>query len=106
MAFFVGLLIFQLFYYQSYDTWINIVIVTISYGTSAVLIIWLALLFFEWYKSNHDLVVLLYFVSMSLIAFHLMLTAVYVDIRLNVTQYRVREFVGGGGDDLRENIYF
>lgn len=98
LAFFVGLIMFQLFYYNFYDTWINIVIVSISYGTSALLLIRLSLYFFHWYKSNHDLVVLLYLVSMSLIAFNLILTALFVDFKLTDIQPRVREFVGGGGD--------
>jgi hypothetical protein len=98
LAVFVGLIMFQLFYYDSYDTWINIVIVSISYGTSALLLIRLSLYFFNWYKSNHDLIVLLYFVSMSLIAFNLILTALYVDFKLTDVQRSVREFVGGGGD--------
>jgi hypothetical protein len=98
LTFFIGLLVYQLLYYQSYETWINIVIVSISYGTSSVLIIWLALIFFSWYKSRHDRVVFLYFVSMSLIAFNLILTALFVDLKIAEAQYRVSEFVGGGGD--------
>ena len=35
---------------------------------------------------------------MSLIAFNLILTALFVDFKLTDVQYRVREFVGGGGD--------
>lgn len=98
LTFFIGLLVYQLLYYQSYETWINMVIVSISYGISSVLIIWLALIFFNWYKSSHDRVVFLYFVSMSLIAFNLILTALFVDFKLTYAQYSVREFVGGGGD--------
>lgn len=98
LTFFIGLLVYQLLYYQSYETWINIVIVSISYGTPFVLIIWLALIFFSWYKSSHDRVVFLYFVSMSLIAFNLILTALFVDFKITEAQYRVSEFVGGGGD--------
>jgi hypothetical protein len=98
LTFFIGLLVYQLLYHQSYETWINIVIVSISYGMSSVLIIWLALIFFSWYKSSRDRVVFLYFVSMSLIAFNLILTALFVDLKLTYVQYNVREFVGGGGD--------
>jgi len=98
LAFFVGALVFQQFYYHYYETWIDIVIVTISYGTSATLIIWLSLLFLTWYKSSHDLVVFLYFVSMSLIAFHLIITALYIDAKLSDTQYRVGEYFAGSGD--------
>jgi len=98
LTFFIGLLVYQLLYYESYETWINIVIVSISYGTSSVLIIWLALIFFSWYRSSHDRVVFLYFVSMSLIAFNLILTALFVDFKITEAQHRVSEFVGGGGD--------
>jgi len=98
LAVFVCLIMFQLFYYDFYDTWINIVIVSISYGTSALLLIRLSIYFFHWYNSKHDLVVLLYFVSMSLIAFNLISTALFVDFKLTDIQHRVREFVGGGGD--------
>jgi len=98
LAFFVGLLVFQEFYYHYYDTWVIISIVSISYGTCAVLIFWLALLFFSWYRSSRDFIVLLYSLSMSLIAFHLISTAVFVDAKLSSTQYRVGEFGGGSGD--------
>ena len=83
LAVLVGLIMFQLFYYDFYDTWINILIVSISYGTSALLLIRLSLFFFHWYKSNHDLIVLLYFISMSLIVFNLIFTALFVDFKTN-----------------------
>lgn len=98
LTFFVGLLTYQLFYYHYYETWVNILIVSISYGVSSVLIIWLALIFFSWYKSNHDRVVFLYFVSMSLIAFHLILTGLFVGAKLGDNQYLVGEYVGSSGD--------
>jgi hypothetical protein len=94
----VGLLVFQLFYNHYYQTWITISIIGLSYGTSAVLIIWLSLLFFNWYKSSHDLVVFLYVVSMSLIAFHLILTALFIGAKLSENQYLVGEYVGSSGD--------
>jgi hypothetical protein len=98
LAVLVGLIMLQLFYYTFYETRINILIVSISYGTSAFLLMRLSLFFFHWYKSSHDLVVLLYFVSMSLIAFNLILTGLFVGLKLTDVQYRVQEFVGGGGD--------
>jgi hypothetical protein len=98
LTFFIGLLAYQLFYYHYYETWINILIVSISYGVSSVLIIWLALIFFTWYKSSRDRVVFLYFVSMSLIAFHLILTALFIGAKLSDNQYLVGEYVGSSGD--------
>jgi hypothetical protein len=98
LAILVGLLEFQLFYNHYYATWISISIITVSYGTSAVLIIWLSLLFFYWFKSSHDLVVLLYVVSMSLIAFHLIITALFIGAKLSDNQDFVGEYVGASGD--------
>jgi hypothetical protein len=98
LATLVGLLVFQLFNNHYYETWITISIITVSYGTSAALIIWLSLLFFYWYKSSHDLVVFLYVVSMSLIAFHLILTALFIGAKLSDNQYLVGEYVGASGD--------
>ena len=98
LTFFIGLLVYQLFYYHYYETWINISIISISYGMSSVLIIWLALIFFRWYKSTHDRVLLLYFVSMSLIAFHLIVTALFIGVKLSDNQYLVGEYVGASGD--------
>jgi len=94
----IGLLVFQLYYYHYYETWINILIVTISYAISAVLVLWLTLLFLKWYKTRHDLVVFLYVVSMSLIVFHLILTALFTDVKLSDAQYLVGGYVGGSGD--------
>jgi hypothetical protein len=111
LAIFVGILVFQQFYYRYYETWINILIIAISYGTSAVLLMWLALLFFYWYKSTRDFIVLLYFISMALIAFHLIFTGIFIDAKLTDNQYRVGEYVGGSGDTaiarhpLLGNIY-
>ncbi len=98
LAILVGLLMFQQFYYKHYETKINILIITISYGTSAVLIIWLAFLFLYWFKSSHDLIVLLYFVSMCLISFNLIVTLLYVGAKLTDNQYFVAEYVGSSGD--------
>jgi hypothetical protein len=78
LAALIGVLVFQQFYNKYYKTSISISIITVSYGTAAVFIIWLSLLFFSWHKSNHRLVVFLYFVSTLVIAFNLIMTAAFV----------------------------
>jgi len=62
---------------------------------------WVALLFFYWYKSSRDYIVFLYFISMALIAFHLVFTALFIDAKLADNQYRVGEYVGGSGDTVQ-----
>jgi len=72
--------------------------VSISYGTAAALLIWLSLLFLSWYKSNHNLVVFLYFISIIVIAFNLIITAAFVDMKLSDRPSHAAEYVGSSGD--------
>jgi hypothetical protein len=94
----IGFLIFQQYYNNYYDTSISIAIIIISYGTAAALIIWLSLLFFSWYRSSHNLIVLLYLVSMSGIAFNLIMTASFASIKVGERPYHTGVYIGGGGD--------
>jgi hypothetical protein len=94
----MGLLIFQQFYNNYYETLIPIFIVIISYGTAAGFIIRLSMLFISWYKSNHSSIVLLYFISTLLIAFNLVVTAIITDVKINDRPDKIRELVGGSID--------
>jgi hypothetical protein len=94
----IGFLIFQQYYNNYYDSALSIAIIAISYGTAAALIIWLSLLFFSWYRSTRNLIVLLYFLSMSVIAFNLIMTASYASIKVSERPYHIGEYIGGGGD--------
>jgi hypothetical protein len=107
----MGFLIFQLFYFNYYFTLISILVISISYGTAAALLIWLSILFLSWYKSNHNLIVLLYFISMSFIAFNLIAAAAFTSTKVDDRPSRVGPFVGGAGDfynvkyQLLDNVY-
>jgi hypothetical protein len=94
----IGFLIFQQFYNNYYDASIIVVIIALSYGTAAGLVIWLSLLFFSWYKSRHDMIVILYFISMSVIAFNLIMTAAFMGVKVNDRPPLAGEFVGSSGD--------
>ena len=94
----IGSIIFQMYYYHYYNHLLTRLIIAISYGVGAVFIIQLCLLFLSWYRSSRNLVMLLFFVSMSIIAFNLILTAIFVDIRINDRPDRVAKYVGSGGD--------
>lgn len=73
--------------------------------------VWLSLLFFSWYKSHHDTIVLLYFISMSVIAFNLVMTAAFIGVKVNDRPQLAGEFYGSSGDltggrhQLLDNIY-
>ena len=94
----IGYLIFQQFYNEYYNTSISISIVVVSYGTSATFMIWLSSLFISWYRSSRSLIVLLYFVAMSVIAFNLVMTAAFTSAKIGDRPDRVGEYVGSSGD--------
>ena len=111
LATLIGFLMFQQLYNNYYDTTIVVAIIALSYGTAAGFVIWLSLLFFSWYKSSHNLIVLLYFISMSVIAFNLIMTGAFISVKVNDRPQLAGEFVGSSGDltggrhQLLDSIY-
>ena len=97
-ALLIGFLIFQQFYNNYYYTSISITIIVISYGTAAGLIIWLTSLFLLWYRISHNMIVLLYLISISIIAFNLIMTAAFASAKVNDTADLTGEYVGSSGD--------
>jgi hypothetical protein len=98
LAVLIGSVIFEQFYLRYFDSVISISIIAISYGTAAAFIIWLAVIFFSWFNSSHSLVVFLYFISMSIIAFNLITTAALTSVKISDRPPHVAEYVGGSGD--------
>jgi hypothetical protein len=105
LAALTGALIFQQHYYNYYETSISISIIALSYGIAAAFIIWLSLLFFSWYKSNHSLIVLLYFISMLGIAFNLIMTAAYVSAKVSDRPSQRGEYIGSSGGLYGEHLF-
>ncbi|MDQ3840418.1 MAG: hypothetical protein M3297_14255 [Thermoproteota archaeon] len=107
----IGFLIFEQFYNYYYNTLVVVGIIALGYGAAAGFVIWLSFLFFSWYKSHHDTIVLLYFVSMSVIAFNLIMTAAFTGVKVNDHPDLIGEYVGSSGDltggrhRLLDNIY-
>jgi hypothetical protein len=105
------ILVLQLVNQHSYSTNISMGIIAISYGVPAVFVGKLSALFLSWYKSNHNLIVFLYFISMSLIAFNLTMTAVISDLKLADRPDYILQYVGGSTDisvgrhKIAEDIY-
>ena len=94
----IGFLIFQLFNNDYYHTSISIAIIVISYGTATWFLIWLSTLFLSWYKVSHNKIVLFYLVSISIIAFNLIMTATFTSVKLTDNSQIIGEYVGSSGD--------
>lgn len=91
----VTYLIFQLFYYDYYYSSTIMLIVLVTYSTASVLIAKTAILFFSWYRQNHNFVIFMYFISLTMIIFTLLLTDTIVNLHLNARPERIGEFLGG-----------
>jgi hypothetical protein len=98
MAAIIGFMIFQQLYYSYFSTMLTISIISISYGTGAALMILLSFLFFSWYRTKRSMIVLLYFISILVIAFHLIVTATYVSTKMNMRPSYTAQYVGTSGD--------
>src|SRR5687768_8816573 len=107
----IALLICQQFYNSYYKVSIPILIVIISYVVTTAFIVMLSILFLLWYKSHHNRIIFLYFVSMFLIAFNLVMTATITVAKLTDRPEEIRKFVGGTVDlsvgkyELLNNVY-
>jgi hypothetical protein len=98
LATLIGFSIFQQFYYAYYSSSIIIAIIAISYGTAACLLIWLSILFYSWFRARRDAKVLLFFISISMIAFNLIITGSYIAIKLIDRPSKIGEYIGSSGD--------
>ena len=98
LAILMGIMIFEQFFNNYYDTAISISIIATSYGIAAALLVWLSLLFLSWYKSNHSFIVFLYFISMLIIAFNLIMTAAYTGAKVSSRPPQAAEYIGSSGD--------
>jgi hypothetical protein len=73
-------------------------IILTTYGVASILIGKTSMLFISWYRLSHNFVILMYFISMSLITLNLVLTNLIVNINLIDRPEKLREFAGGSMD--------
>lgn len=93
-----SLLIFEIFYLNYYHTVLLIIIILVSYGTGSILIIKNLQLFVSWLRLKRGIVFGLYTLSMSMITFNLVMTALLVSASLAERPTETRHFVGGTMD--------
>ena len=94
----IATMIFQLYYYNQYSSFLTIAIIILSYTTAAGFIIYLSWMFMSWYKSTHKFIIFLYLMSMYLIAFNLIMTAAIASVKVADRPVQTGVYVGGGGD--------
>lgn len=94
----IATMIFQLYYYNQYSSFLTITIIILSYSTAAGFIIYLSWMFMSWYMSTHKFIILLYLISMSLIVFNLIMTAAIASVKVADRPDQIGAYVGGGGD--------
>ena len=94
----IAIMIFQMYYFNQYSSFLTIAIIIISYGTATGFIIWLSWMFLSWYRSTHKFIIFLYFMSMSLIAFNLIMTAALTSAIVTDRPDQIGVYVGGGGN--------
>jgi hypothetical protein len=93
----ITILTIQLFGQEYYDTFLSILVVSISHVASASILLWLSYLFLSWYKLIRNFVIFLYFASILLVAVNLLFTGSYVIYKIFERPDRVFEFVGSAG---------
>ena len=94
----IGLIIFYMVSFQNYDKNLLSIMVNINYLIASVFVIRLALLFITWFKLKRNLIFLLYFITIALISFNLIMTEIHTFIKINDRPAIIREFVGGSVD--------
>ena len=94
----ISFLIFQIHYFEFYYIFILILVIAVTYGISSILLAKTAVLFLSWFRQTRNLLILMYFFSISLILFSLIVTNVIVTINLNERPEKIREYAGGSVD--------
>ncbi len=74
------------------------IIITIIFGTTSLLIGKIMIVFVTWYRTKRNHIFLIYSVSLSMIIFNLIMSAVILDLLLIEKPERIRQFVGGSID--------
>lgn len=95
---FLGIISFQVFVYNFYFSNVLMIVILIAYSVSSIIIAKTMLSFISWYKLNHNIIFLLYSVSMSMILINLILTTINVNLVLSEKPELIRQYAGGSMD--------
>ena len=107
---FLVLIIFQMVFTSTYDLFLLKVVVWNSYGESVVLLGLLAEKFLSWFRSSHDIVVILYATAMGILSAYAAFTILTVMSGLAAQQEEIRPLgspvsIVVNADNLFNSIY-
>jgi hypothetical protein len=102
----LGIIVFQVFYYNYYFSYLLMSVILISYLVSSIIIAKTMVSFISWYKLNRNIIFLLYSVSMSMILVNLILTTINVNLILSEKPVQIRQFAGGSMDISGGRYFF
>lgn len=88
-------IIYQLIFNGSYNLLLIYLFIIIGYGIAFIMLAYLSTLFLSWYKRNKNVKILLFFISMLLITFDMIITATLTGLNLNERPQVIKYFVGG-----------
>lgn len=91
---FIFILIIQIFYVNYYLSYILMIIITIVFGTTAFLIGKVTSVFVSWYRIRNNRIFFIYALSLSLIIFNLVMTAIVLNLIIMEKPEQIRQFVG------------
>lgn len=94
----IAIITVQIFFYNYYSSYLLMTIITIVFGAASFLIGRIMVLFISWYKIKHNRMFLIYYLSLSLILFNLIITAIILNLVLFEKPEQIRQFVGGSMD--------
>lgn len=99
-----SLLIFELFYFNYYDTFLLIMIVAISFGITSIFIAKSLILFISWFRLKRNIVFLLYFLSMAMILLNLIVTNIIVNATISDRPSKIGQY-GSGSINISAGKY-
>ena len=82
ISFILVLIVFELIFYQRYESFLLILITSLSYLISIVITGFLAVKFLEWLRINKHYIVFFYFIAVTMFSFNGIVTLIFSDLLL------------------------
>lgn len=91
----IGFITYQMLFSNHYDKILLIIITLTNYFIALIFIIDLCIIFISWFNLKRNLIVLFYFISITLIITSLIVNSIHSSLKINDRPNYIREYVGG-----------